>query len=164
MSGADDTTAATLPTQSSPLRWLYFALAWVFVGLGAIGVVLPILPTTPFMLLALGCFARSSPRFHRWLYNHKYFGPSLQRWREHRVIPRRVKVFAISTMAVSLGAMIAASGAPWYAIGLTAALMAYGAFFILRCPSVVAPTDEPTAPKPEPEPTSTARDASPPAG
>lgn len=138
--GAEEAQTDT-PDPTGPLRWGYFALAWAFFALGAVGVVLPVLPTTPFMLLALWGFARSSPRFHRWLYNHRTFGPPLQAWREHRVIPLQVKFVAISTMAVSLGLMIALSGAPWYALVLAAALMAYGAFFVLSCPSVAVEPD-----------------------
>ena len=73
------------------IRVLYFCLGIGFFGLGVLGVLLPGLPTTPFMVLAAWAFARSSRRFHNWLTTHHLFGPPIQRWQAHRVIPRPVK-------------------------------------------------------------------------
>ena len=67
---------------------------------------LPVLPTTPFVLLAAACFARSSKRFHDWLLGHRSFGPLVREWQEHRSIPYRTKLTAIVLMALSLGASI----------------------------------------------------------
>ena len=117
------------------MRALYFALAWLFFALGALGAVLPGLPTVPFMLLALWAFSRSSQRFHDWLYTHRIFGPPLQAWKQHGVIPLRAKILSLSSMILSMAYMILyANMAPW-TIALTAAVMAYGAWFILRHPS-----------------------------
>ena len=69
--------------------------------LGAIGVVLPLLPTVPFVLLAAFCFARSSSRLHGWLLANRWFGPSILSWQESRSIPLRVKYMAIATIVVS---------------------------------------------------------------
>ena len=69
------------------LGWL--ALGCLFVGLGMIGAVLPLMPTTIFLILATGCFARSSPRLEAWLLNHPRFGPTLRDWRERGAILRR---------------------------------------------------------------------------
>ena len=77
-------------------------LGWGFVALGVVGVVLPVLPTTPFMLIALWCFARSSKRFHDWLYHHRLFGPPLRKWDRYGVIPVSAKVFACTAMSASL--------------------------------------------------------------
>ena len=74
---------------------LYLTTGFLLVGLAALGVVIPLLPTTPFLLLAAGCFAQSSERCHRWLLNHRIFGPVIQSWHENRCIPRRAKTFAI---------------------------------------------------------------------
>lgn len=115
-------------------------LGWGFVSLGVVGVVLPVLPTTPFMLIALWCFARSSKRFHDWLYHHRLFGPPLRKWDRYGVIPVSAKVFACTAMTASLAYIIFFRDLPVYLVALTAAVMAYGAWFILTKPSQV-PTD-----------------------
>ena len=115
-------------------------LGWGFVALGVVGVVLPVLPTTPFMLIALWCFARSSKRFHDWLYHHRLFGPPLRKWDRYGVIPVSAKVFACTAMTASLAYIIFFRDLPVYLVALTAAVMAYGAWFILTKPSHV-PTD-----------------------
>ena len=117
-------------------RFGYLALGCVFVALGVIGAFLPVLPTTVFLIGALWAFSMSSKRLETWLLTHPRFGPRLVAWRAHRVIPRRVKAFAFSSMAVSLGIMIFAR-APWWAIASAAALMLVGVIYIARCPSVV---------------------------
>ncbi|UTW52406.1 YbaN family protein [bacterium SCSIO 12827] len=115
-------------------------LGWGFVALGVVGVILPVLPTTPFMLIALWCFARSSKRFHDWLYHHRLFGPPLRKWDRYGVIPVSAKVFACTAMSASLIYIVFFRDLPVYLVALTAAVMAYGAWFILTKPSHV-PTD-----------------------
>jgi len=117
------------------LKLLYFVLGWVFFGIGAIGVVVPGLPTTTFMLLALWAFSKSSKRFHDWLYHHPRFGPPLQDWKQHQVISRPVKIFAITMMVGALFYLVWVSGAPRWVSGTMAVVMAYGAYFILTKPS-----------------------------
>jgi uncharacterized membrane protein YbaN (DUF454 family) len=117
------------------MRPLYFFLGWCFFGLGAVGTVVPGLPTTPFMLLALWAFSKSSPRFHDWLYAHKLFGPPLQQWRTHRVIPLKPKILAILTMAVSFTYLALFTELNLWLKGTIALLMLYGAGFILSKPS-----------------------------
>ena len=78
-------------------------------ALGAIGVVTPGLPATVFIIMAAWVFARSSRRFHGWLYNHKLFGPALINWERHRVIPPKAKVMVVSMMSLS-AAMVAVIG------------------------------------------------------
>lgn len=117
------------------MKPLLFLLGWLFFGLGAAGVVVPGLPTTPFMLLALWAFSRSSKRFHDWLYSHPLFGPPLQSWERHRVVPVRAKIFALLAMAGALAYMVFWAEVPAWVTVFTAAVMAYGAFFILRKPS-----------------------------
>jgi len=64
----------------------------ISVGLGIAGIFLPLLPTTPFLLLAAACFLRGSPRLYDWLLNHRRLGPYLRQYREHRAIPRQTKL------------------------------------------------------------------------
>jgi uncharacterized membrane protein YbaN (DUF454 family) len=117
------------------MRSLYFLLGWCFFGLGAVGTVVPGLPTTPFMLLALWAFSKSSQRFHDWLYAHPLFGPPLQQWRSHRVIPGKAKLLAVATMAASLVYLAFFTHiSVWIKVG-TGLVMLYGAAFILTKPS-----------------------------
>ncbi|MEZ4401084.1 MAG: YbaN family protein [Kofleriaceae bacterium] len=117
------------------IRWLYLALGWAFFALGVAGVFLPVLPATPFMLLALWGFSKSSPRLEAWLLAHRIFGPSLRHWNQHRVISWRAKAIAWTSMAASLAYLIGwRQAAPWVVVA-AAALMAYGVWFMARCPS-----------------------------
>ena len=86
-------------------RPLAAALAWLFTGLALVGVVVPGLPTFPFLLLAAWAAARGSRRLHDWLYAHPRFGPDLRRWRDRRAISRRAKVWALALLALSFAIM-----------------------------------------------------------
>lgn len=121
-------------TRQVRFKWLYFGLGWGFFGLGLLGAFLPLLPTTVFMILALWAFARSSPRFHDWLYTHPVFGPPLQRWHRHGVIPSSAKIAAVAVMAASMGWIVWRQTLPVWAIGLTAVVMAGVAVFIVTRP------------------------------
>ncbi|SVB26221.1 uncharacterized protein METZ01_LOCUS179075, partial [marine metagenome] len=76
-------------------RIILLALGWGCVGLAFIGIFLPGIPTTPFLIVALWAFAQSSKKFHAWLLNHKRFGPILQNWESHRVVPRKAKILMV---------------------------------------------------------------------
>lgn len=128
----DDQPGGERPART---RWALFLLGWVFFALGVIGTVLPVMPTTPFMLLALWAFSRSSARFHHWLRHHRIFGPPLQRWDRERVIPLWAKVVAITSMVASLSWVTFVARAPWYGVAAMAALMAVGILYISRFPS-----------------------------
>ena len=110
-------------------------IGWLFVIIGAIGIFLPVLPTTPFLLISLWAFSQSSERFHDWLYNHRIFGPPLQNWTKYGVIPLRAKIIALATMAISATLVILYSSAPWYGLAAMIVLMGIGAGFILTRPS-----------------------------
>jgi hypothetical protein len=78
--------------QSHPIvRWAYLSVGWTSLALAIIGVALPLVPTTPFLLLAAFAFARGSRDLHVWLINHPRFGPPIEQWRLHRAISRRAK-------------------------------------------------------------------------
>lgn len=92
---------------------IYLVFGWLAVGLGVIGIFLPLLPTTPFILLAAWLFGKGSPRAHAWLYNHPHLGPSLRHWNEHGVISRRAKMMAASAFVLMIGASILFVKTPW---------------------------------------------------
>lgn len=117
------------------LRAAFFAAGLLCLGLGILGLFLPVLPSTPFVLLAAACFARSSQRFYRWLMAHRAFGPLVREWRSHRSIPYRTKLFAIALMAASLSVSIVFFVHPAW---LQAALAVFGvglAVWLYRIPS-----------------------------
>ena len=87
-------------------KWVYIVLGWFFVALGAIGLFLPILPTTPFLLLASWLFLRSSPVAERWLLSHKTFGPMVRNFQIHKAIPRKTKVIVLLMMWGSILASV----------------------------------------------------------
>jgi uncharacterized membrane protein YbaN (DUF454 family) len=93
------------------LRWLLVAAGFLFVGLGVVGAFLPLLPTTPFLLLAAACFARSSERFYNWLVNNKWFGTYVRDYREGRGIPVRIKIITVGALwvVICLSAVFAVS-------------------------------------------------------
>ena len=117
------------------MRTFYFVLGTCFFGLGAVGTVVPGLPTTPFMLLALWAFSRSSERFHQWLYHHRVFGPPLQQWHQYRVIPFKAKLLSVSMMVASLIYLFVFTAVNLWIKVFTLLVMAYGAYFILSKPS-----------------------------
>ena len=93
------------------------------------------LPTTPFLLLALWCFARSSRRFHDWLYTHARFGPYLQNWRNYRVIPLKAKVLSVTMMTASFIYLTTRDGVALWVLIVVALVLLSVAVFILSCPS-----------------------------
>ena len=88
------------------VRWVLAALGFVFVGVGIAGMLLPVLPATPFFLIAAACFARASARFYNWLLNHRVVGPTVREWQMHRSIPYRTKLWAIALMSGTLAISI----------------------------------------------------------
>ena len=87
-------------------RVLLIILGWICVMLATLGVVLPLLPTTPFLLLAAWCFARSSPRFHHWLLHRSWFGSYLRHWQQHRALPKGAKPKAVALILVTFAVSI----------------------------------------------------------
>ncbi|HSR87573.1 MAG TPA: YbaN family protein [Pontiella sp.] len=79
-------------------RWLFLIAGFSLVGLATLGIFLPLLPTTPLLLLAAACFANSSEKWHRWLTEHNVFGPIIRNWHENRCMPRRAKIIAVASI------------------------------------------------------------------
>ena len=89
--------------RSKLLRWMLRAAGLLCVGLGVVGVFVPILPTTPFLLLAAAAFVRSSPRLYHWLIHHKWFGSYIRSYREYRAITLRAKVVTLTLLWAVIG-------------------------------------------------------------
>jgi len=87
-------------------KYSLITLGIFFVILGVIGAVLPLLPTTPFLILALSCFAKSSPRFHQALLNNRFFGEPLRQWEENRSLTRRTKIKAAALIILTFSISI----------------------------------------------------------
>jgi hypothetical protein len=83
------------------LRYLLMALGMLFLALGLLGIFVPLLPTTPFLLLAAWCFGKSSKRFHDWLLQHRWFGPPIKDWQRYHVIRTKFKLLATAMFAAS---------------------------------------------------------------
>ncbi|MEL6754230.1 MAG: YbaN family protein [Pseudomonadota bacterium] len=118
----------------APVRWLWIAFGMASVGAAIIGIALPLVPTTPFLLLAAFAFARSSPRLHAWLLGHKRFGPLITNWNEHGAISRRTKLVSVSVMA-AMPALSVALEAPLWTVGVQILVLSASAAFILTRPS-----------------------------
>jgi uncharacterized membrane protein YbaN (DUF454 family) len=101
---------------------IFRLLGFAFLGIALLGVFLPLLPTTPFVLLAAACFARSSERWHRWMLENETFGPMIRNWERNRCISRRVKAIAISSMVV-VGGISLVFGVESAAARVTGALL-----------------------------------------
>jgi len=89
-------------TSNQLLKWILMSAGTIFLGLGLLGVFLPILPTTPFLLLAAACYARSSKRIYDWLIQNKWFGSYIKNYQEGKGIPLKVKILTISILWVTI--------------------------------------------------------------
>lgn len=115
-------------------RAVYLVAGWACVALGLIGVVLPVLPTTPFMILAAFLFAKGSPRARAWLVDHPRFGRHIRDWEDHGTISARAKKLAIGAMA-AVFAVSLLLGLSWWLLLVQGSAMLVGAGFILSRPS-----------------------------
>ncbi|WP_028240995.1 YbaN family protein [Stutzerimonas azotifigens] len=100
------------------LRYVLLAIGTLSVVCGVVGIFLPVLPTTPFLLLAAACFVRSSRRFYEWLVGHRVLGPLVRDYLEGNGIPLRGKVLAIGTMWISIGVSCWLVPLPWARAGM----------------------------------------------
>ncbi|NTF32762.1 YbaN family protein [Rhizobium skierniewicense] len=116
------------------MRILYLCLGWLMVATGVVGAVMPVLPTTPFLLIALWCFSKSSPKLEAWLLSHPKFGPSLRNWRDKGAIPRRAKIAAVSLMTMSYAIFWCATEPTSLRAAIVAAVMLGAALFVTTRP------------------------------
>lgn len=117
-------------------RGLYVVLGVLFVILAVLGALLPVLPCTPFVLLASASFVRSSPRLHQWLLSSRWFGPMLRDWQRYRGVRKRVKVVAVLLILLTVSASILLGNLAWPLILLLVTLAVIGLTVVLRLPVV----------------------------
>ena len=110
---------------------------WFNVLLGVIGILVPGMPTTVFLLIALWAFSKSSARFQQWLWNHKRFGPPIQAWHRHKVIPPTTKVLAVSVMSLSIGIIALFVAESWIMPAVMASVLTPIAIYIVTRASYV---------------------------
>jgi len=115
-------------------------LGFLSLGLAYVGVVTPGIPYSPFVVFAAYCFSKGSERMHRWMYNHKLFGPFLTNWGEKRVFPQKMKYFMLAMMTTSL--IIMSFTVPVRGVIYTGIFMACVAIWAWRYPSSVAEHDK----------------------
>lgn len=123
----------TAPQRPVRLRWAWWLLAYVSLGLGLIGIVVPGLPTVPFVLLSAFAAGRGSKRLHRWLLAHRQFGPMIRDWQAHGAVSRRAKTLAVSMMSMCAVIMFLTSPKWWMAATGTA-IMTVVAIWLWRRP------------------------------
>ena len=121
-------------------KFLYFTLGCLCIAMAYIGVVTPGIPYSPFVVAAAFCFARSSERAHRWIMNHKLFGPFLTNWSTKRVFPQKMKYLMIAMMSLSL-VLMTVSGVKPIGIVSTGIFMLLVAVWAWRYPSSVEEHD-----------------------
>lgn len=113
-------------------RMAFIALGLLCVGMGALGVVLPLLPTTPFVLLGAFFFARSSPRLHAWLLRHRVFGPLISNWKETRSISPTAKLSAVLAIVATMGISVVLTVPPAVLAIQGVVLLAVATFILTR--------------------------------
>lgn len=117
-------------------RYCLIAVGWLAVVLGVIGIFLPLLPTTPFLLLAASCFAKSSERFHHWLLNQRHLGPYIQLYLNGKGIPIKAKCYILTLMWITIGSTAILFLKPWLLKILLLAIASGVTVYILRLPTL----------------------------
>jgi uncharacterized membrane protein YbaN (DUF454 family) len=123
---------SALPKQTR-LRWAWWLLAYASLALGLVGIVVPGLPTVPFVLLAAWAAARGSTKLHRWLLAHRQFGPMIRDWQAQGAVSRRGKWLA-SVMMAACGALLFATAPKWWMAATGCAVMAVVATWLWMRP------------------------------
>jgi len=118
-------------TSACWLRWSLLGFGWFNVGLGIIGIFVPGLPTTIFLIIAFWAFSKSSEKFQNWLWNHPRLGPPIRAWHEHRVIPLKTKVLAAVMMSSSFVYVAVIVADDWRLPAFLAAIMVPAAAYVM---------------------------------
>lgn len=122
---ASSVQEAPAPVSNPVARWFYLAAGSLLVGIGVLGIFLPLLPTTIFLLLAAACYGRSSTRAYRWLTTNRYFGGYLRNYKEHKGATVRAKVTSVSSLAIGIGVTVFFFSLPlWVDLVVVAVAMA----------------------------------------
>ena len=117
-------------------RTILISLGLLCVGLGFVGVFVPGIPTTIFLIIALWAFTKSSEKLRHWLLNHKRFGPILNNWQEHKVVPRRAKILMVVLMSLAVILFYYSSQSLILTIGLIIVLVSV-AIYVISLPSKI---------------------------
>jgi uncharacterized protein len=123
------------PMNSRTARYLLIGFGWLCIAIGLVGIVVPGLPTTVFLLVAAWAFSRSSPRFQEWLVEHPRLGPPVQAWRERGAIPVKAKVLAVIMMSLSLAIIISYGSGSWVFPAAVGVIMAGAAAYVISRPN-----------------------------
>lgn len=128
----------------SPRRWLWIGFGTLCIALGTLGLFLPLLPTTVFILIAAFAFARSSPALHDWIMAHKVFGPMIRNWNEHGAIPTKAKILTVISILASFGLSFVFH-LPVWAITIQGITLLIVALFVLTRPKPPRPSERGSA-------------------
>ena len=111
----------------------YLALGWISVGLGVVGIIIPVMPTTPFLLVAVWAFSKSSPALAERIRSHKTFGPTIRDWQDRGIIPAYAKFLAIVMMTAASAYLLTWSSAPlWFGALVSLAMLATAVYIVTR--------------------------------
>ena len=113
------------------MRWVLICFGWLMIGVGIVGIFVPVMPTTVFLIAALWAFSRSSTRFQVWLWTHPTFGPPVRNWHLHKVIPVRGKVLAVIVMTLSFVYVAIWVAEDWQLPAIVGAVMLPAALYIV---------------------------------
>lgn len=128
------------PTVTGVWRVVYVSLGLFFVGLAVLGAMLPVLPTTPFLLLASYFFVRSSARLNNWLLRSRIFGGLLRDWQQHKAVRPRVKVVALVMLVTAVTASAYFGNLRWPLVVMLVSLASVGAVVVIRLPVLREPS------------------------
>jgi len=120
-------------------KYLLIALGWLCVGMAFIGVIIPGIPTTIFLIIALWAFAKSSKKFHAWLINHKKFGPILKNWQNHKIVPKKAKILMVILQIIAVMVLYFTTKSILLSI-FVLTILVFVAWYVLGLPSSIETT------------------------